>query len=166
VREKRAGFPGTDNHAPDDSVFLSRYDVFRLTGEKQFTAQRRELDAMKIKYVTAATGEPLVREEKQRGVEPPVVGDRNINWGALKTPPRASMTLDELRAKRAKEVADGRVARKTNEVAAQLAEHAADPASSQAKFEASRAASRAKWKSDRAARLARHGVEKTKDGGT
>lgn len=43
-------------------VFLTAADVERLTGKVRFSAQRRALDALGIRYIKAATGEPLVRE--------------------------------------------------------------------------------------------------------
>ena len=44
-------------------TFLAPADVQRLTGRSRFSAQRRALDRLGIRYVTAATGEPLVRTE-------------------------------------------------------------------------------------------------------
>jgi hypothetical protein len=43
------------------SAFLSAADVELLTKRKRFTAQRKALDALGIRYVKAADGEPLVR---------------------------------------------------------------------------------------------------------
>lgn len=55
-------------------MFLTRADVERLTGKKRFSAQRRALAELGIRYTTAATGEPLVRPEaldkKTRSREP------------------------------------------------------------------------------------------------
>jgi hypothetical protein len=42
------------------SAFLSAEDVQRLTGKVRFAAQRRALDRLRIRYRTAANGEPLV----------------------------------------------------------------------------------------------------------
>ncbi len=44
-------------------IFLSRAEVERLSGKRRFSAQRRALDALKIPYTRAATGEPLVRAD-------------------------------------------------------------------------------------------------------
>jgi Domain of unknown function (DUF4224) len=44
-------------------VFLTPEDLERLTGKRRFSAQRRVLDALGIRYVRAATGEPLVRAD-------------------------------------------------------------------------------------------------------
>jgi hypothetical protein len=43
-------------------VFLTRDELVRLTGRKRYSAQRRELDRRGIKYIPAASGEPLVRD--------------------------------------------------------------------------------------------------------
>ena len=44
-------------------LFLGPQEVHRLTGKRRFSAQRRALDALKIPYTQAATGEPLVKAE-------------------------------------------------------------------------------------------------------
>lgn len=44
-------------------MFLTRVDVERLTGKRRFSAQRRALAAMGVRYTESATGEPLVRME-------------------------------------------------------------------------------------------------------
>ena len=45
-------------------MFLTPDELERLTGgRKRFSAQRRALDRMGIRYVTAANGEPLVRAD-------------------------------------------------------------------------------------------------------
>lgn len=41
-------------------TFLARSDVERITKRVRYSAQRRQLDAMGIKYRQAADGEPLV----------------------------------------------------------------------------------------------------------
>lgn len=48
-------------------MFLPRPDVIRLTGKQRYAAQRRALDSLGIRYVTAATGEPLVTVEALDG---------------------------------------------------------------------------------------------------
>lgn len=48
-------------------MFLPRADVQRLTGKVKFSAQRRALDELGIRYTQAATGEPLVRPEALDG---------------------------------------------------------------------------------------------------
>lgn len=48
-------------------MFLTPDDVARLTGRKRFSAQRRALDALGIRYTRAATGEPLVRADALEG---------------------------------------------------------------------------------------------------
>jgi len=42
-------------------MFLTDAEVVRLTGRRRYAAQRRALDSLGIRYVRAATGEPLVR---------------------------------------------------------------------------------------------------------
>lgn len=42
-------------------MFLTAAEVARITGRVRFAAQRRALDGLGIRYLTAATGEPLVR---------------------------------------------------------------------------------------------------------
>lgn len=43
-------------------TFLTPAELERLTGgRKRFAAQRRALDRLSIRYITAANGEPLVR---------------------------------------------------------------------------------------------------------
>lgn len=43
-------------------MFLTPDELERLTGgRKRFSAQRRALDRMGIRYITAANGEPLVK---------------------------------------------------------------------------------------------------------
>lgn len=44
-------------------MFLTPDELQRLTGRVRYTAQRRVLDERRIRYVTAASGEPLVRPE-------------------------------------------------------------------------------------------------------
>lgn len=43
------------------SAFLTADDVARLTARKKFSAQRRKLDELGIRYTEAANGAPLVR---------------------------------------------------------------------------------------------------------
>lgn len=43
------------------AAWLTAAEVERLTGRKRWTAQRRQLKALGIKHIIAATGEPLVR---------------------------------------------------------------------------------------------------------
>lgn len=42
-------------------VFLSPDDLHRLTGKRRHKAQSRALTALGIRFIVAATGEPLVR---------------------------------------------------------------------------------------------------------
>lgn len=49
-------------------MFLSGAEVIRLTGKLRYSAQRRALNKLGIRYTTAATGEPLVRLE---ALDPP-----------------------------------------------------------------------------------------------
>lgn len=58
-------------------MFLTAAEVQRLTGKVRFSAQRRVLDGLGIRYVLAATGEPMVRSAdlddpgtKERNGEP------------------------------------------------------------------------------------------------
>ena len=44
-------------------IFLPRAEVERLTGRVRFAAMRKALDGLGIRYVRAATGEPLVRAD-------------------------------------------------------------------------------------------------------
>jgi hypothetical protein len=48
-------------------MFLTVADLRRLTGRSRYSAQRRALDRLGIRYTTAATGEPLVRIEALDG---------------------------------------------------------------------------------------------------
>ena len=49
-------------------TFLPAADVVRLTGGRErFSAQRRALDRMGIRYTVAANGEPLVRVDALDG---------------------------------------------------------------------------------------------------
>lgn len=41
-------------------MFLTAADVERLTGKVRFSAQRRALDRLGVRYKVADTGEPLV----------------------------------------------------------------------------------------------------------
>ena len=41
-------------------MFLAAADLKRLTGKVRYSAQRRALDALGVRYTKAATGEPLV----------------------------------------------------------------------------------------------------------
>ena len=43
-------------------MFLSRLDVVRLTKRERYSAQRRALDRLGVRYTVAADGEPLVSE--------------------------------------------------------------------------------------------------------
>lgn len=63
-------------------MFLPRADLIRLTGRKRFSAQRRALDALGIRYTLAATGEPLVREDQ---IASPGTGgkQRGPNWSRI-----------------------------------------------------------------------------------
>ena len=63
-------------------MFVPRTDIVRLTGKKRFAAQRRALDELGIRYMTAATGEPLVREESLDGGRSPR-RNRGIRWDRL-----------------------------------------------------------------------------------
>lgn len=40
---------------------LTAEELHRLTGKVRYTAQRKELDRLKVPYRRAASGEPLVR---------------------------------------------------------------------------------------------------------
>lgn len=48
-------------------MFLTTEDVRRLTGKTRYTAQRRALTLLGIRFTVAATGEPLVRQEALDG---------------------------------------------------------------------------------------------------
>ena len=41
-------------------MFLDQASLVRMTGRTRFAAQRRALDILGIRYIRAATGEPLV----------------------------------------------------------------------------------------------------------
>ena len=43
-------------------MFLTPAELARLTGRTRYSAQRRALDRLGIRYLLAATGEPLVRQ--------------------------------------------------------------------------------------------------------
>jgi hypothetical protein len=55
--------------------WLSSADIERLTGKVRYTAQRRALDLLGIRYTTALTGEPLVRLE---ALDSPASKARNV----------------------------------------------------------------------------------------
>jgi hypothetical protein len=57
-------------------VFLTPPDLQRLTGRTRYTAQRRALDRLGIRYTVAATGEPMVRAEAIDGKPGPARGPR------------------------------------------------------------------------------------------
>jgi hypothetical protein len=63
-------------------MFLIRADLHRLTGKQRFSAQRRALDRLGIRYTLAATGEPLVREESLDAGGTPR-RNRGIRWDRL-----------------------------------------------------------------------------------
>lgn len=44
-------------------LFLTADELARLTGRVRYSAQRKALDGLGIRYVRAATGEPLVRAD-------------------------------------------------------------------------------------------------------
>lgn len=52
-----------------ESLFLTAAELHRLTGKHRFKAQREVLEAMGIRFVPAATGEPLVRADDLDGGE-------------------------------------------------------------------------------------------------
>lgn len=45
------------------SAWLTSDELRRLTGRTRYTAQRRELERRKVKYVASSSGEPLVRPD-------------------------------------------------------------------------------------------------------
>lgn len=49
------------------SRWLSKEDVFRLTGRRRFTAQRARLKQLQVPFVEAASGEPLVAADAVDG---------------------------------------------------------------------------------------------------
>lgn len=62
-----------DAHLPHDQgqMFLTPDDVARLTCRTRYAAQRRALDRLKIRYVVAQNGAPLVREADLDGSHRP-----------------------------------------------------------------------------------------------
>lgn len=48
-------------------MFLTSDELARLTGRVRYSAQRKALDGLGIRYVRAATGEPLVRADALDG---------------------------------------------------------------------------------------------------
>lgn len=63
-------------------IFLSRADVERITGKVKFSAMRRVLDALGIRYTLAGTGEPLVRSDALDAT-PKAARNRGPNWSRL-----------------------------------------------------------------------------------
>ena len=43
------------------SLFLEPAEVYRMTGKRRYSAQRRALDSLGVRYIVAKSGEPLVR---------------------------------------------------------------------------------------------------------
>jgi len=63
-------------------MFLTPDELERLTGRRRFSAQRRALDLLRIPYVRAATGEPLVRPEALDDRQP-AARNRGPRWERL-----------------------------------------------------------------------------------
>ena len=63
-------------------MFLPTETIVRLTGRKRFTAQRKVLDGLGIRYIVSGKGEPLVREEALDG-KAPARRNRGPNWDRL-----------------------------------------------------------------------------------
>lgn len=63
-------------------MFLTPDELARLTGRVRFSAQCRALDELRIPYVRAATGEPLVRAAALDDRAAPV-RNRGPNWERL-----------------------------------------------------------------------------------
>jgi hypothetical protein len=82
-----------------DSIFIPREDVERLTGRKKFTAQRRALDRLGIRYVKAADGEPLVRVETLDPSPPKERRRTEPNWALFE---EQRVALEARRARRKK----------------------------------------------------------------
>ena len=64
------------------SAFLTPDDLHRLTGKRRYSAQRRALTALRIPFVEAATGEPLVRADALDGAGKPRQG-RGHRWDRI-----------------------------------------------------------------------------------
>lgn len=43
------------------SLFVSPDELYRMTGRRRYSAQRKALDSLGIRYIVAKSGEPLVR---------------------------------------------------------------------------------------------------------
>lgn len=66
-------------------TFLPAADVVRLTGGRErFSAQRRALDRMGIRYTVAANGEPLVRVDALDG-KPRAAQRSGPRWELIRT---------------------------------------------------------------------------------
>jgi len=64
------------------TLFLAASEVVRLTGRRQFAAQRRALDRLKIPYTQAATGEPLVLADAL-DAKPKAAKHRGHRWDRI-----------------------------------------------------------------------------------
>lgn len=62
-------------------MFLTVADLQRITGVSRYSAQRRALDRLGIRYLRAATGEPLVRPEWLDG--PGKQAQRGHRWDRI-----------------------------------------------------------------------------------
>lgn len=72
----RQGVPG------GCGVFLTPDELYRLTGKRRYTAQRKVLDRRKIRYIRAESGEPLV-ESVSLDVKPVPARNREPRWDRL-----------------------------------------------------------------------------------
>ena len=63
-------------------MFLDAAELKRLTGKVRYTAQRRALDALGVRYTKAATGEPLVRQADLDG-KAAAARNRGPRWDLL-----------------------------------------------------------------------------------
>ena len=64
-------------------MFLTAADLLRLTGRRRYKAQRERLRAMGIRYVQAASGEPLVREADLDGGDKSARNDAGPRWDRI-----------------------------------------------------------------------------------
>lgn len=64
------------------SLFLSPDELRRATGKRRFKAQCAALDAMGVRYVKAASGEPLVRPDALDSA-PKGARNRGPRWDLL-----------------------------------------------------------------------------------
>lgn len=71
------------------SLFLSPDELHRMTGKRRYTAQCRALDRLGVRFVRAASGEPLVRASDLDATGKPAQRSAGHRWDRIGSQPRA-----------------------------------------------------------------------------